>query len=79
MQPPKEALQARRKRASAALNADYYHAVLKPAGSGERKRGYRPHPKSQQRQRGATKLDCARAALHNHLRGGGSQANRTLA
>jgi len=50
-QPPKEALQARRKRARASLKADYCHAVPKPAGSVERKRGYRPHRKSQQRQR----------------------------
>jgi Domain of unknown function (DUF3362) len=59
-QPPKEPLQARRKRANSAPNADYYHAVPKPtksvgewgvSGAAGQKRGYRPHRKSQQRQR----------------------------
>ena len=37
--PPREAMEAKRKRANAALtDADYYHTVPKP----EKKRGYRP-------------------------------------
>src|SRR5439155_26831290 len=43
--PPKEALEAKRKRANAALtNADHYHTVANPA-----KTGYRPGRTSQSR------------------------------
>ena len=45
--PPKEALDAKRKRANAALtNADHYHTVPTPG----KKRGYRPGRKTQTRQ-----------------------------
>lgn len=58
-QPPKEAIEARRKRANAALRNDHYHSVANPAAGerpGERKtpprvgnKGYRPGRKSQVR------------------------------
>jgi hypothetical protein len=57
-QPPKEAIEARRKQANAALRNDHYHSVANPARGeppGERKlppqvcKGYRPGRKSQTR------------------------------
>jgi hypothetical protein len=58
-QPPIEAIEARRKRANAALRNNYYHSVANPAEGerpGERKtpprvgnKGYRPGRKSQVR------------------------------
>ncbi|MDY3561767.1 YgiQ family radical SAM protein [Gemmata sp. JC673] len=57
-QPPKEAIEARRKHANAAVGADHYHTVANPAKGekpGERgdepvkNKGYRPGRKSQQR------------------------------
>jgi uncharacterized radical SAM protein YgiQ len=56
--PPREALEARRDRANAELQADHYHAVANPAKGekpGERDlkpRGYRPGRKSQKRRPG---------------------------
>jgi uncharacterized radical SAM protein YgiQ len=57
-QPPKEALEARRQRANAALRGDHYHTVANPAAGekpGERgaepvKTGYRPKRATQKRQ-----------------------------
>ena len=59
-EPPKEALEARRKHANAALNKDHVHTVANPARGekpGERgpepaKTGYRPMRTTQQRQQG---------------------------
>ena len=60
-QPPKEAIEARRKKANAALRNDHYHSVANPAkgetpgerGSGSPKpTGYRPGRKSQHRRQG---------------------------
>ncbi len=54
-QPPKEAIEARRKQVNAAVDADHYHTVANPAKgekAGERglpNRGYRPGRKSQKR------------------------------
>ena len=58
-QPPKEAIEARRKQANAALRNDHYHSVANPAKGeepGERKtppqvknKGYRPGRKSAQK------------------------------
>jgi uncharacterized radical SAM protein YgiQ len=58
-QPPKEAIEARRRQANAALRNDHYHSVANPAKGeppGERKtppqvggKGYRPGRKSQRR------------------------------
>ena len=45
-QPPKEAIEARRKRASDAVAGDHYHTVPNATG----KKGYRPGRKSQTRQ-----------------------------
>jgi hypothetical protein len=46
--PPKEALEAKRKRANTALtNADHYHTVANPA----KKKGYRPGRKTAGRQK----------------------------
>jgi len=61
-EPPKEALEARRKQANAALNKDHVHTVANPAKGekpGERgpepaKTGYRPMRKTQQRRQGKT-------------------------
>jgi hypothetical protein len=57
--PPKQAIEARRKRANQAARADHYHSVANPAAgeeAGERKtppqvpnRGYRPGRKTQPR------------------------------
>jgi uncharacterized radical SAM protein YgiQ len=59
--PPKEAIEARRKRANQAVRSDYYHSVANPAAgeeAGERteppqvkSRGYRPGRKTQARRR----------------------------
>jgi hypothetical protein len=60
-QPPKEALEAKRRRANEAVQGDHYHTVANPArgeGPGERgaeppkTKGYRPGRKSQQRRPG---------------------------
>jgi hypothetical protein len=60
-QPPKEAIEAKRKQANAALRGDHYHTVANPAkgeqpgerGAGSPKpTGYRPGRKSQQRRPG---------------------------
>ncbi|MHB1424300.1 MAG: YgiQ family radical SAM protein [Gemmataceae bacterium] len=59
-QPPKEALEARRKRANDAVRGDHYHTVANPARgekAGERgaeppKTGYRPGRKSAKRRQG---------------------------
>ena len=58
-EPPKEAIEARRKKANAALRNDHYHSVANPAAGeapGERpvppqvkQAGYRPGRKTQQR------------------------------
>jgi uncharacterized radical SAM protein YgiQ len=56
-QPPKEAIEARRRRANAAVSADHYHTVANPAKGeppGERglpNRGYRPGRKTARRRR----------------------------
>jgi uncharacterized radical SAM protein YgiQ len=58
--PPKEAIEARRKRANAGVKGDHYHTVANPASgeeAGERgaepaKTGYRPMRKTQQRRPG---------------------------
>ena len=57
-QPPKEALEARRRQANAAVQGDHYHTVANPSkgekpgerGAGPPKTGYRPGRKSQERQ-----------------------------
>jgi hypothetical protein len=55
-QPPKEAVEARRRRTNEAAGADHYHAVANPAKgepAGERglaKQGYRPGRKTARRQ-----------------------------
>lgn len=59
-QPPKEALEARRKHANAAVRGDHYHTVANPAkgekpgerGAGPVKTGYRPGRKTQKRRPG---------------------------
>ncbi len=60
-EPPKEAIEARRKKANAALRNDHYHSVANPAkgeAPGERgaeppkTTGYRPGRKTQQRRQG---------------------------
>ena len=57
-QPPKEAIEARRKRANEQVGGDHYHTVANPAkgeAAGERglqKKGYRPGRKTQQRRQG---------------------------
>ncbi len=60
-QPPKEALEAKRRRANEAVQGDHYHTVANPARGekpGERgaeppkTKGYRPGRKSQQRRQG---------------------------
>jgi len=58
--PPKEAIEARRKKANAALQGDHYHTVANPANGeepGERgaeppKTGYRPGRTTQRRRQG---------------------------
>jgi len=63
-QPPKEALEARRRRANDAVQGDHYHTVANPAKGekpGERgavppkSRGYRPGRKTQERRQGKRK------------------------
>ncbi|OWK46964.1 YgiQ family radical SAM protein [Fimbriiglobus ruber] len=63
-QPPKEALEARKKQANAAVRGDHYHTVANPAkgekpgerGAGPAKAtGYRPGRKTQRRQDGKKK------------------------
>ncbi len=63
-EPPKEAIEARRKKANAALKGDHYHTVANPAKGeepGERgaepvkTTGYRPGRKTQQRRQGKRK------------------------
>jgi len=59
--PPKEAIEARRKRANQGARSDYYHSVANPAGGeepGERpvppqvkNKGYRPGRKSAKRRK----------------------------
>ena len=64
-EPPKEAIEARRKKANAALKGDHYHTVANPAkgeAAGERgaepvKTGYRPGRATQQRRSGKKKGD----------------------
>jgi hypothetical protein len=57
-QPPREALEARRRRANEAARGDHYHSVANPAKgepAGERglpKQGYRPGRKTQRRRSG---------------------------
>jgi uncharacterized radical SAM protein YgiQ len=57
-QPPKEAIEARRRQANAAVDDDHYHTVANPSKgepAGERglpTKGYRPGRKSQKRQQG---------------------------
>src|SRR5205085_6286898 len=57
-QPPKEALEKRRREANRAVEGDHYHTVANPAkgeNPGERgwpNRGYRPGRKSQRRRQG---------------------------
>jgi uncharacterized radical SAM protein YgiQ len=59
-QPPKEAIEARRKQANAAVQGDHYHTVANPArgekpgerGAGPAKTGYRPGRKTQERRQG---------------------------
>jgi hypothetical protein len=60
-QPPKEAIEARRRQANRAVEGDHYHTVANPAkgekpgerGAGPPKpTGYRPGRKSQQRRQG---------------------------
>jgi hypothetical protein len=57
-QPPREALEARRRQADQAARGDHYHSVANPARgepAGERglpNRGYRPGRKSQKRRQG---------------------------
>ena len=57
-QPPKEAIEARRRQANAAVDDDHYHTVANPSKgepAGERglpNKGYRPGRKSQKRQQG---------------------------
>ena len=60
-QPPKEAIEARRRRANEATREDHYHTMANPAkgepagerGAGRAKpTGYRPGRKSQKRQSG---------------------------
>jgi hypothetical protein len=59
--PPREAIEARRRKANAALRADHYHSVANPAKgepAGERglpNKGYRPGRKTQQRRQGKKK------------------------
>jgi len=63
-QPPKEAIEAKRKQANEALRGDHYHTVANPAKGekpGERgaelsKMGYRPGRKSAKRQQGKKKV-----------------------
>ena len=58
--PPKEALEAKRRQANDALRGDHYHTVANPAkgeepgerGAGPPKTGYRPGRKTQQRRPG---------------------------
>jgi hypothetical protein len=56
-QPPKEALEARRRRANEATHGDHYHTVANPAKGempgerGQPNKGYRPGRKSQRRQK----------------------------
>src|SRR3954447_25091863 len=59
-QPPKDALEKRRKQANDAVQGDHYHTVANPAKGekpGERglNKGYRPGRKSQERQQGKRK------------------------
>ncbi len=62
-EPPKEALEARRRQANAAVRNDHYHSVANPAAgeaAGERgaeppKTGYRPDRKTAKRQQGKMK------------------------
>ena len=63
-EPPKEAIEARRKKANAALKGDHYHTVANPAkgeAPGERgaepvkATGYRPGRATQQRRSGKKK------------------------
>jgi hypothetical protein len=58
-QPPKEAIEARRRQANAAVRGDHYHTVANPAkgeAAGERGaepvKGYRPGWKLRQRRQG---------------------------
>lgn len=62
--PPKEAIEAKRKQANAAIQSDHYHTVANPAkgekpgerGAGPAKpTGYRPGRKSQTRRQGKRK------------------------
>src|SRR5947209_3907214 len=63
--PPKEAIEAKRRQANEALRGDHYHTVANPAKgepAGElglpnagQKKGYRPGRKSQTRQQGKNK------------------------
>ncbi len=61
--PPKEALEAKRRQANDALRSDHYHTVANPAkgeepgerGAGPPKTGYRPGRKTQQRRPGKRK------------------------
>ena len=62
-QPPKEALEKRRREANRAAEGDHYHTVANPArgekpgerGAGPVKTGYRPGRKTQRRQQGKRK------------------------
>jgi hypothetical protein len=65
LQPPKEAIEARRQSANEAARGDHYHSVANPAkgkpvgGRGLSKHGYRPGRKTGRRQEGAANGSAA--------------------